>query len=112
MNSVKEGEYITLDTGVITDKNDLIMWYFNGKRLAYFTGGPEIWKSPSRFSKRLQLDYQTGSLNITNIKTTDSGLYKLEITNSSSINTLLSISSRQDKIFHVIVSGEYSLVIQ
>ncbi|XP_016355122.1 uncharacterized protein LOC107698585 isoform X2 [Sinocyclocheilus anshuiensis] len=104
MNSVKEGEYITLDTGLIIDKKDLMMWYFNGFRLAYITGGPEIWKSPQRFSDRLQLDHQTGSLNITNIKTTDSGLYKLEITNSSSTNTLLSISCSRVKRFHVTVS--------
>ncbi|KAF4097231.1 uncharacterized protein LOC131529659 [Onychostoma macrolepis] len=105
MNSVKEGKNITLDTGVIIDRNDLLMWYFNDIRLAYITGGPEIWKSPRSFSSRLQLNYQTGSLNITNIKTTDSGLYKLEITNSSCNNPLLSISSSRVKRFHVSVNG-------
>ncbi len=106
MNSVKEGKYITLYTGVIIDRNDLLMWYFNDIRLAYITGGPEIWKSPRRFSNRLQLDHQTGSLSITNIKTTDSGVYKLEITNSSSFNPSLSIISSRVKRFHVTVSGE------
>uniref|UniRef100_A0A8C2I8P0 Ig-like domain-containing protein n=1 Tax=Cyprinus carpio TaxID=7962 RepID=A0A8C2I8P0_CYPCA len=110
MNSAKEGEYIILDTGEIIDRNDLLMWYFNGIRLAYISGGPEIWKSPRRFSNRLELDRQTGSLSITNIKSTDSGVYKLEITNSTCNNPLLTISSRRVKTFHVTVSGESHLV--
>lgn len=105
MNSVKKGENIMLHTGSVIDKKDFMMWYFNDNRLAYISGGPEIWKSPLRFSDRLELDRQTGSLSITDIKTTDSGEYKLEITNSSSINPLVTISSSRVKRFHVTVSA-------
>ncbi|XP_067252754.1 uncharacterized protein [Chanodichthys erythropterus] len=104
MKSVKEGQYIMLDTGVIIDQGDLIMWYFNDNRIAYISWGPEIWTS-RRFRDRLQLDHQTGSLNIRNVKTTDTGQYKLEITNSSSIQHFLSISSNSIKRFSVTVSA-------
>ncbi|XP_048038028.1 uncharacterized protein LOC125263157 [Megalobrama amblycephala] len=104
MKSVMEGQYIMLDTGVIIDQGDSIMWYFNDNRIAYISWGPEIWKS-RRFRDRLQLDHQTGSLNIRNVKTTDTGQYKLEITNSSSIQHFLSISSNSVKRFSVTVSA-------
>lgn len=74
------------------------MWYFNGNQLAYTTGGPEIWKS-QRFTDRLQLYHQTGSINITNIKTTDSGLYKLEVQHNSGASYMT---------FSVTVYGEES----
>ncbi|KAL0161426.1 hypothetical protein M9458_045151, partial [Cirrhinus mrigala] len=39
-------------------------------------------ESDGKFRHRLELDHQTGSLNITNIRTTDSGLYELKIISS------------------------------
>ncbi|XP_050959023.1 uncharacterized protein LOC127160428 [Labeo rohita] len=83
--SVMEGDSVTLHTKVQIKQIDRIMWYFNGVRVAQI-----IWyqskictdaECPERFRDRLKLDHETGSLTITNINTTDSGVYHLQITN-------------------------------
>uniref|UniRef100_A0A9J7Z1H9 Ig-like domain-containing protein n=1 Tax=Cyprinus carpio carpio TaxID=630221 RepID=A0A9J7Z1H9_CYPCA len=100
--SVMEGDSVTLNTDLTKIQiDDLIMWTFGPNNLlivklirvssriftyVVFTG---------RFRDRLKLDHQTGSLTITNTKTTDSGLY--EVTTGR---------NRQIKYrFHVTVSG-------
>ncbi|XP_050950303.1 uncharacterized protein LOC127153317 [Labeo rohita] len=86
---VKERNSVTLYTGV-ANPDDLITWYFNDILIAesLIAGHPnEICtdvQCKERFRDRLQLDNQTGSLTITNTRTTDSGLYKLQINSSSS----------------------------
>uniref|UniRef100_A0A8C1RCJ7 Immunoglobulin domain-containing protein n=1 Tax=Cyprinus carpio TaxID=7962 RepID=A0A8C1RCJ7_CYPCA len=93
--SVKEGESVTLDPGVIKNPNDLKVWYFNYTRIAEITGDQSKIctddQCDERFRDRLKLDHQTGSLTITNLRTTDSGLYKLEITNCNSSNISITI---------------------
>uniref|UniRef100_A0A671R1A2 Immunoglobulin subtype domain-containing protein n=1 Tax=Sinocyclocheilus anshuiensis TaxID=1608454 RepID=A0A671R1A2_9TELE len=63
----------------------LIMWYFNYDRIAQITGNhSKICTDdvcPERFRDRLKLDHVTASLTITNINTTDSGPYYLQINN-------------------------------
>uniref|UniRef100_A0A8C1LBI2 Ig-like domain-containing protein n=1 Tax=Cyprinus carpio TaxID=7962 RepID=A0A8C1LBI2_CYPCA len=86
--SVKEGESVTLDTHVI-NKPD-IMWHFNetvitGDQCKICTDF-QCKDAEERFRDRLKLDNQTGSLTITNTRTTDSGLYKLQITSYSTIH--------------------------
>ncbi|XP_058617053.1 uncharacterized protein LOC131530669 [Onychostoma macrolepis] len=95
--SVKEGESITLYPGEIKKPNDLMSWYFNETLIAEITGDRsktctdvQYKDADGRFRNRLQVDHQTGSLTITNIDTTDLGLYKLQIT---SRNSSFSISS-------------------
>ncbi|XP_048038361.1 uncharacterized protein LOC125263384 [Megalobrama amblycephala] len=82
--TVKEGESVTLDAGVIKNPNDVMMWYFNDTLIAEITGNQSKIctddQCDERFRDRLKLDHQTGSLNITNTRTTDSGLYILKIT--------------------------------
>ncbi len=65
--SVMEGDSVTLKSGVTDVKTvDDIEWRFKGIRI-------------DKSGDTLQLDSQTGDLKISNIRTTDSGLYKVKI---------------------------------
>ncbi|XP_052445471.1 uncharacterized protein LOC127987231 [Carassius gibelio] len=87
--SVKEGESVTLDPGVMNNTNDLMTWYFNNTLIAEITGDQSKICSDvqckERFRNRLKLDHQTGSLTIMNTRTTDAGEYKLKISSISII---------------------------
>ncbi|CAM4659794.1 unnamed protein product [Leuciscus chuanchicus] len=91
--SVMEGDSVTLNTGVQTNQQEDIKWYFNDTRIAQITGDlnfictdVQCNEDTERFRDRLKLDHQTGSLTITNITTTDSGEYELKIINNSTIS--------------------------
>ncbi|XP_016349464.1 uncharacterized protein LOC107694309 [Sinocyclocheilus anshuiensis] len=103
--SVMEGDSVTLNTDVETNQEDRIMWYFNYDRIAQITGNhSKICTDdvcPERFRDRLKLDHVTASLTITNTRTTDSGLYKVQIISSSSN----SFSIRRSRSFSVTVTG-------
>ncbi|XP_042604909.1 uncharacterized protein LOC122141477 [Cyprinus carpio] len=95
--SVKEGESVTLDPGVIKNTDDVMTWNFNDILITEITRDhlkiceDVKCNSTGRFRDRLKLDNQTGSLTITNITTTDAGVYKLQI--NSSIRPHYSINS-------------------
>ncbi len=87
--SVKEGDSVTLKINVTeTQTGDKIEWKFGTNRtlIARMNGEiSNIYDGPDGiFRDRLKLDHQTGSLIITNTRTTDSGLYEVEISRSSS----------------------------
>ncbi|XP_067271433.1 carcinoembryonic antigen-related cell adhesion molecule 5-like isoform X1 [Pseudorasbora parva] len=93
--SVEEGDSVTLDNDLTEMNNeDRIQWSFeNGSVIAEYNK----WANKitvfddvldGRFRDRLKLDNQTGSLTITNITTTDSGVYKLDINYMQMIFTL------------------------
>ncbi len=109
---MKERETVTLYTGVV-NPDDLMMWYFNDILIAEITGDNKICtdfqcnEGTERFRDRLKLD-QTGSLTIMNTRTTDSGLYTLQISSSGSGSG----SSVIMRSFRVTVTGEYGLVFQ
>ncbi|KAK9967199.1 hypothetical protein ABG768_001607 [Culter alburnus] len=91
--SVMEGDSVTLNTGVQTNQQESIRWYFNDIRIALITGDlskictdVQCNKGTERFRGRLKLDHQTGSLTITNTRNTDSGEYHLMIISSSSFS--------------------------
>uniref|UniRef100_A0A673HPQ0 Immunoglobulin domain-containing protein n=1 Tax=Sinocyclocheilus rhinocerous TaxID=307959 RepID=A0A673HPQ0_9TELE len=106
--SVMEGEAVTLDPGVIKNPNDEMTWYFNETLIAEITGDQSKIctddQCRERFRDRLKLDHQTGSLTITNTRTTDSGLYKLQIISRIPQHSV-SITSLKIFIFTLIDSG-------
>uniref|UniRef100_A0A8C1QU52 Immunoglobulin domain-containing protein n=1 Tax=Cyprinus carpio TaxID=7962 RepID=A0A8C1QU52_CYPCA len=85
--SVKEGDPVILQTDVPQLTGDeLIVWRFGdeGKLIAKHdieAKRPPLYDEEERFRDRLQLD-QTGSLTITNTRTTDSGVYKVKISSN------------------------------
>ncbi|XP_026054499.1 uncharacterized protein LOC113040362 isoform X2 [Carassius auratus] len=101
--SVMEGDSVALHTGVATNQQEDIKWYFSDTRIAQISGDlrficsdVECNEGTERFRDRLKLDHQTGSLTIMNITNTDSGEYKLKI---------ISSTSSSEKNFNVIVKS-------
>ncbi len=85
--SVTEGDSVTLEIDVNTDNE--IQWRFGHKDILIALVNRENGKIKvydnaldGRFRGRLQAD-QTGSLTITDTRTTDSGLYKPQIISST-----------------------------
>ncbi|KAK7136729.1 hypothetical protein R3I93_016933 [Phoxinus phoxinus] len=97
--SVMEGDSVTLNTDVSeVQKYLLIQWTFRSTRIAEFNRLTQTSSTyDERFKDRLNLD-QTGSLTITNTRTTDSGLYQLTIvaeeTKYNSFNVTVNESPR------------------
>ncbi|XP_059403391.1 CD48 antigen-like [Carassius carassius] len=83
--SVIEGDSVTLHTNLTQLLNDdTILWKYGDKGILLATVDAEtkessVYDAEERFSGRLELDPQTGSLTIRNSRTTDSGLYQLQI---------------------------------
>ncbi|KAL0161490.1 hypothetical protein M9458_045215, partial [Cirrhinus mrigala] len=79
------GDSVTLHTGLTKIQRDdfSIQWMFGDNLIAKIPKKQEQFnESDRKFSSRLELDQQTGSLNITNIRATDSGDYELKISSS------------------------------
>ncbi|XP_050950285.1 uncharacterized protein LOC127153296 [Labeo rohita] len=96
---VMEGDTVTLHTDVKINQQEKIQWYFNDTRIAYINGDlsfictdVQCNEGTERFKDRLKLDNQTGSLTIMNIRTTDSGLYKLVIINFRDYKTTFNVT--------------------
>ncbi len=100
--TVMEGDSVTLNTGVTEVQNYyLIQWMFGETRIAEinrFSQSSTIYNTDDdkTLRDRLKLDPQTGSLTITNTRSTDSGRYQLILTSDET----------RSKSFRVTVSGE------
>uniref|UniRef100_A0A8C2DJM3 Ig-like domain-containing protein n=1 Tax=Cyprinus carpio TaxID=7962 RepID=A0A8C2DJM3_CYPCA len=98
--SVMEGDSVTLNTNdTDIQKNDQILWRFGHNNFLIAQINRKNNKSrfyndigDGRFRDRLQLDHQTGSLTITNIRTTDSGLYKVTSTSTQKLFNTFSLA--------------------
>ncbi|XP_042605662.1 SLAM family member 5-like isoform X1 [Cyprinus carpio] len=80
--SVTEGDSVTLNNDVKVQRDDLMLWIFGPQntRIAEIKEQvTHMFNSKVKFGYKLQVDSQTGSLTITNIRTEHSGLYKLSI---------------------------------
>uniref|UniRef100_A0A8C1TC74 Ig-like domain-containing protein n=1 Tax=Cyprinus carpio TaxID=7962 RepID=A0A8C1TC74_CYPCA len=110
--SVKKGESVTFDPGVIKTTNYVMRWYFNETLIAEITGDQSKIctddQCKERFRDRLKLNNQTGSLTITDTRTTDSGDYKVLIVSHFLQH---SITSLKTFIFTVIDSGLSSAAV-
>ncbi|XP_052445366.1 uncharacterized protein LOC127987110 [Carassius gibelio] len=83
-----EGDTVTLNTGIIKKEHDKLLWYFEDTRIALVNGHPNTSclydGEDGRFRDRLKVDYETGSLIITNITSQHTGRYEAEIIRSES----------------------------
>ncbi len=103
--SVTEGDNVSLNTGFTeVQREDQILWMFGPKetRIAeLYKHSIDMFKSNEMFGDRLQLDSFTGSLTIRNIRSTDSGLYKLQIHSNR---------GNSDKTFNLTVYGKTNMI--
>ncbi|XP_016396133.1 SLAM family member 9-like [Sinocyclocheilus rhinocerous] len=85
--SVLEGDSVTLNSSLTEIQTDhKIAWHFGNERSLIARINRETKKIlvfDVSFKNRLKLDSQTGSLTIDKTRTTDSGLYEVSISNSS-----------------------------
>ncbi|XP_048038446.1 uncharacterized protein LOC125263493 [Megalobrama amblycephala] len=99
---VNEGDSVTLQTDTHTNQQEEIKWYFNDIRIAEISGDlsdictdVQCNEGTERFRDRLTLDHQTGSLTITNTRTTDSGLYELKLINNFIREKIFNVTVRE-----------------
>ncbi|XP_052445364.1 uncharacterized protein LOC127987108 [Carassius gibelio] len=85
--SVMEGETVFLNTDVCKQHYDTMRWYFTDTLIALINGPNTSCLydgEDGRFRDRLKVDYETGSLNITNTRLEHTGPYEAEIIRSES----------------------------
>ncbi|XDV24169.1 hypothetical protein PO909_028418 [Leuciscus waleckii] len=88
VKSATEGESVTLNSGVTEiQRSDEMEWRLNGNRIFRISSDSNnkvtvFDETKGAYGGRMQPNQQTGDLKITDIKTTDSGQYKLQITST------------------------------
>ncbi|XP_056304454.1 uncharacterized protein LOC130216584 [Danio aesculapii] len=90
-HTVKAGDSLTLNTNITKQQTEPVLWYFNDTRIALINGDSN--KSclydgeGGRFRDRLEVNYESGSLTITNITAEHTGRYEARIIRSESTGT-------------------------
>ncbi|XP_048035749.1 uncharacterized protein LOC125263160 isoform X1 [Megalobrama amblycephala] len=94
--SVTERHSVTLHTGVTKQQRDKMLWYFNDTLIALINGEPSkscLYDGEGGiFSGRLNVDYETGSLTITNTRPEHAGRYEANFIQSKSSGTSHSLN--------------------
>ncbi|XP_039538734.1 uncharacterized protein LOC120486638 [Pimephales promelas] len=94
--SVNEGESVFLNTGVIKQNRDKMLWYFNDTLIALINGDPSTSclydGEDGRFRDRVEVDHKTGSLTITDITSEHAGRYEANFIQSKSSGTSTSLN--------------------
>uniref|UniRef100_A0A8C1X5X5 Immunoglobulin domain-containing protein n=3 Tax=Cyprinus carpio TaxID=7962 RepID=A0A8C1X5X5_CYPCA len=80
--SVKKGASVLLQTAAEIQTEDLILWTFGAQNSLVVKSDSGKTSTGKQFIDRLDLNMTTGSLTIRNIRTTDSGHFKLQIINN------------------------------
>ncbi|XP_026054650.1 uncharacterized protein LOC113040560 [Carassius auratus] len=119
--NVMEGHSVTLHTDVKMNHQDRIRWYCNKTLIAQITGDQSkictLDQCKERFRDRLKLDSQTGDLTITDIRTTDAGVYKLQIISRRVIHKIFNVAvhsvpaNERDKVKSKSVKEGESLIL-
>ncbi len=106
--SVTEGESVSLNSGLTgIQTRDVIQWTFGYPvtRIAIISREDGIVSTSDgpdgRFRDRLKLDHQTGSLTITNTRTTDSGLYTVNIKDAKQTRYRFNVTVYGESGLHV-----------
>ncbi|KAK2906668.1 hypothetical protein Q8A67_005653 [Cirrhinus molitorella] len=87
--SVMKGDSVTFHTNITVNQQDRVKWYFTDTLIAqlslsYICTDVQCHEDNESFRDRLNLDHQTGDLTITDINTSDGGVYQLKIFRISS----------------------------
>ncbi|XP_052446631.1 uncharacterized protein LOC127988122 [Carassius gibelio] len=117
--SVMKGDPVTLRADSEIHQDALMLWRFGDKgillaKIDIETNESLLNDADEGFKDRLQLNDRTGSLTIKNTRTTDSGLYELQIKGSESLyRFLVSItdSGLSSSVIAGIVSGVISVLL-
>uniref|UniRef100_A0A8C2CFH7 Immunoglobulin domain-containing protein n=1 Tax=Cyprinus carpio TaxID=7962 RepID=A0A8C2CFH7_CYPCA len=96
VSRLMEGHNVTLSTGVTKQQRDKMLWYFNDTLIALINGDPSksclYYGEGEIFRDRLDVDYETGSLIITDITTQHAGRYEANFIQSKSTGTSQSLN--------------------
>ncbi|XP_039536817.1 uncharacterized protein LOC120485240 isoform X1 [Pimephales promelas] len=108
---VMEGDSVTLNTNVTEIKReDTILWMFGDDNsiIANMNEATGMFstKEDERFGDRLELDKQTGSLTIRNIRTEHTGLYQLKIKSTTVTTKRFSVTVRDDVVSVSLMEGD------
>ncbi|XDV23278.1 hypothetical protein PO909_027922 [Leuciscus waleckii] len=108
---VMEEDSVTLNTNVTEIKrDDTILWMFGDDNsiIANMNEAAGIFstKEDERFGDRLELDKQTGSLTIRNIRTEHTGLYQLKIKSTTETTKRFSVTVRDDVVSVSLMEGD------